>query len=80
MPLVDSVVLSLQNSVGIAGTSGWAGFSNFDAELTSAVFWQITWQTVIWTVGVVSLTTVVSIVLASLRRNRSGAGPFSPPF
>ena len=29
VPLVDSVVLSLQNSVGIAGTAGWAGFSNF---------------------------------------------------
>jgi multiple sugar transport system permease protein len=68
VPLADSVVLSLQNSVGIAGTAGWAGFSNFAAELSSSVFWQITWQTIIWTVGVVSLTTVISIVLASLLR------------
>lgn len=68
VPLVDAIVISLQKSAGLAGTSGWAGFSNFAQELQSRVFWQVAWQTVIWTVGVVSLTTVISLILASLLR------------
>lgn len=67
-PLVDSIVLSFQKSVGLAGTSGWAGLTNFQQELESATFWQIAWQTLLWTVGVVSLTTVLSMGLASLLR------------
>jgi multiple sugar transport system permease protein len=68
VPLAESVILSLQKSAGLAGTSGWAGFANFTRELKNGLFWQVAWQTVIWTVAVVGLTTIISIVLASLLR------------
>jgi multiple sugar transport system permease protein len=66
VPLVQAVVLSLQKSVGLAGTSGWNGFGNYTDELRSSLFWQIALQTVIWTVGVVVTTVVVALALAGL--------------
>jgi multiple sugar transport system permease protein len=68
IPLVDSVVLSLHKSAGLAGTSGWAGTSNYKDELSSSVFWNIARQTAVWTIGVVVITTVASLFLASLLR------------
>jgi len=68
IPLVDSVILSLHKSAGLAGTAGWAGTTNYKDELSSDVFWNIARQTAVWTIGVVVITTVVSLVLASLLR------------
>jgi len=69
VPLAESFVLSLQKDAGMAGTAGWAGLHNYAGELSSGVFWQVAWQTALWTVGVVGLTLVVSFVLASLLRS-----------
>ncbi len=66
VPLGWSVVMSLQESAGIMGTKGWAGLDNYAEVLTRPLFWNVTLQTIIWTVGVLVLTTVLSIVLALL--------------
>jgi multiple sugar transport system permease protein len=70
VPLVQAVVLSLQKSAGLAGTSGWAGLRNYEDEFKDPLFWQIALQTVIWTVGVVVTTVVVALSLAALLQGR----------
>jgi multiple sugar transport system permease protein len=66
VPLVWSVVMSLQQSAGILGTRGWAGLDNYATVLTRPVFWSVAGQTLVWTLGVLAVTTVLSIVLALL--------------
>jgi multiple sugar transport system permease protein len=68
VPLADSVILSFHKSAGLSGTAGWAGTGNYRNELSSSAFWSIARQTAVWTLGVVVITTVVSLVLASLLR------------
>lgn len=68
IPLAGSFTMSLQNNAGLAGTEGWAGLDNYARILQSKIFWDVTVQTLVWTVGVVSMTMVVSIGLALLLR------------
>ena len=68
VPLLGSVVMSLQQNAGLAGTEGWAGFDNYIAVVQKPVFWDVTIQTLVWTFGVLSITMLVSIGLALLLR------------
>lgn len=64
VPIVDSILLSLQENRGIAAVGHWAGVSNFTALLHSGLFWQVFVQTVVWTIAVVLLTTVLAYLVA----------------
>lgn len=66
VPLVWSVVMSLQESAGIMGTKGWAGLDNYADVLSRPIFWNVVAQTLVWTVGILLVTTVLSILLALL--------------
>ena len=70
VPLIQSVVLSLQKSAGMAGTSGWAGAQNYIDSFKDPQFWSLLLQTIIWTVGVIVPTTVIAFVLALLLQMR----------
>lgn len=43
---------------------GFAGFDNFEKVLTSSTFSTVLWNTVIWTIAVVGLSTLLGIILA----------------
>jgi multiple sugar transport system permease protein len=66
IPLGWSVVMSLQESAGVMGTKGWAGLDNYVEVLGRPVFWNVVTQTLVWTVGVLAVTTLLSILLALL--------------
>lgn len=66
LPLIQSLVFSLQKSAGVAGTKGWNGLGNYSDELHSTTFWQVGLQTVVWTIAVLLLTILISLVLAVL--------------
>lgn len=74
-PTVYGVVMSLfDTSLVRPGLSGFAGFSNYTAVLTSADFWASVWHTVLFTVFTTPPLVIVALVLAiltnRLRRGR----------
>ncbi len=76
-PTVQSILLSIQRNRGIRDPGRFAGIDNFVELWRSPVFWQVTGQTFIWTVGVVGATTVLAFVLALiLNQNFRGKGIF----
>lgn len=68
VPLVAAVQMSLQENAGLMGTKGWAGFDNYVRVLGDPLFWRVAGQTLVWTVGVLGVTTIISILLALLLR------------
>jgi multiple sugar transport system permease protein len=63
-PTVQSVLLSVERNRGLRDPGRFIGLDNFVTLWNSPVFWQVTWQTFVWTVGVVGVTTVLAFVLA----------------
>jgi multiple sugar transport system permease protein len=65
-PTVQSVLLSLQRNKGLRDPGKFIGLDNFVQLWNSPAFWQVAWQTFVWTVGVVGVTTVLAFVLAMI--------------
>jgi multiple sugar transport system permease protein len=63
-PTLQSILLSVQRNKGIRDPGRFIGIDNFVELWRSPVFWQVTWQTFVWTVGVVGVTTILAFVLA----------------
>jgi len=66
IPIVRSVWMSFQDNRGMADRGTWNGVANYRKAFGSSLFWQVLAQTVVWTVGVVAVTTVVSFALANV--------------
>jgi multiple sugar transport system permease protein len=69
-PTVQSIILSLQRNRGIRDPGRFIGLDNFTQLANDPLFWQVTWQTFVWTVGVVSVTTVLAYLLALILNQR----------
>ena len=63
-PTVQSVWLAFQHNKGINDVGRWAGLDNFIELWQDPLFWRITGQTFLWTVGVVAITTILAYLLA----------------
>jgi ABC-type sugar transport system permease subunit len=63
-PTLQSVWLAFQHNKGINDPGRWAGIDNFIRLWNDPLFWKITGQTFLWTVGVVAITTVLAYLLA----------------
>jgi multiple sugar transport system permease protein len=63
-PTVQSVLLSLQRNKGINDPGRFIGLDNFVQLTRDPIFWQVAWQTIVWTLGVVVFTTVLAYLLA----------------
>ena len=76
-PTVQSVLLSLQRNKGINDPGRFIGIDNFAQLSRDPLFWQVTWQTFVWTVGVVLFTTILAYILALILNQRfRGKGVF----
>jgi multiple sugar transport system permease protein len=69
-PTIQSILLSVQRNKGINDPGRFIGIDNFVQLSKSPVFWQVTGQTFIWTVGVVAVTTVLAYILALVLNQR----------
>ena len=69
-PTIQSVLLSLQRNKGINDPGRFIGVDNFAQLSRDSLFWQVTWQTFVWTVGVVFVTTIFAYVLALILNQR----------
>jgi multiple sugar transport system permease protein len=69
-PTVQSILLSVQRNKGIRDPGHFIGLDNFVELWGKPIFWQVTWQTFVWTVGVVSITTVLAYILALILNQR----------
>ena len=69
-PTIQSVLLSVQRNRGIRDPGTFIGIDNFVELWRSPLFWQVTWQTFVWTVGVVVITTVLAFTLALILTQR----------
>ena len=69
-PTVQSVLLSLQRNRGIRDPGTFTGLDNFVQLAHSPLFWQVTWQTFVWTVGVVFFATILAYALALILNQR----------
>lgn len=69
-PTVQSVLLSLQRNKGLRDPGRFIGLDNFVELWRSPTFWQVAWQTLVWTVGVVAVTTILAFVLALILSQR----------
>ncbi len=63
-PTVQSVWLAFQKNKGINDPGSFTGIDNFVRLWKDPLFWKITGQTFLWTVGVVAITTVLAYLLA----------------
>ncbi len=63
-PTTQSVWLAFQHNKGINDAGSFAGVANFIELWNDPLFWKITGQTFLWTVGVVAVTTVLAYLLA----------------
>ncbi len=76
IPLIKSIVLSLTDSSLLRPASGgYVGLTNYTAALTSADFWRVFLQTLLWTgasvIGAVIVGVGAALLLHSARRGRS---------
>ena len=69
VPIFYVFKMSLSKITKAGLIKGFAGFSNFEAVLTSAKFALVLRNTVIWTILVVVLSTVLGFILALLLNN-----------
>jgi multiple sugar transport system permease protein len=63
-PTLQSIWLAFQRNKGIRDPGRFIGLDNFFTLYRDPQFWQILWQTVVWTVGIVSFTTILAYLLA----------------
>src|SRR5688572_26963607 len=56
-PTLQSVWLAFQRNKGLNDAGRFVGLDNFAALYRDPLFWKITGQTFLWTVGVVAVTT-----------------------
>jgi multiple sugar transport system permease protein len=76
-PTMQSILLSVQRNKGIRDPGRFIGIDNFVELSRSPIFWQVTWQTFVWTIGVVGVTTVLAFILAViLNQNFTGKAIF----
>ena len=59
-PTIQSIASSVQRNKGINDTGRFIGIDNFVQFSRDPIFWQVTWQTFVWTVGVVLFTTILA--------------------
>ena len=69
-PTIQSVILGLQRNKGINDPGRFIGIDNFVQLWRDPIFWQVAWQTLVWTVGVVAFTTVLAYMLALVLNQR----------
>jgi multiple sugar transport system permease protein len=63
-PLIDAVVLSVQD-VGVIGTAGhFVGLANYGRVLGDADFWLAVWRSAVWIVGNAVVQTALALVTA----------------
>ena len=76
-PTVQSVILAVQRNKGINDPGRFVGLDNFAQLARDPIFWQVAWQTIVWTIGVVLFTTMFAYVLALILNQRfRGKGLF----
>ncbi|WP_158970189.1 carbohydrate ABC transporter permease [Chachezhania sediminis] len=72
-PLVQAVVLSLQDVRSVGTTGKWVGLDNYREVLTDGTFWSSTWLSLVWVVTNAVLQTVLAL-LAALALNQNFPG------
>lgn len=63
-PILNTVVTAFSKTNAVGQLAGSAGLANFRQIFGDPVFLEALWRTALWTLWVVGLTTVVSMVLA----------------
>ncbi len=63
-PTLQSIWLAFQKNKGINDPGTFNGVDNFVKLWNDPLFWKITGQTFLWTIGVVGITTVLAYLLA----------------
>lgn len=63
-PLVQAVILSLQDVRVIGGPADFLGWDNYQRVLSSSAFWDSTRLSVIWVIGNALLQTVLALAVA----------------
>jgi len=63
-PLVQAVILSLQDVRVIGGPADYLGWDNYQRVLSSGAFWDSTRLSVIWVIGNALLQTVLALAVA----------------
>src|SRR5262249_9941838 len=69
-PTIQSVILALQRNKGINDPGRFIGIDNFVQLSRDPIFWQVTFQTLVWTFGVVAFTQVLAFFLALIINQR----------
>jgi multiple sugar transport system permease protein len=69
-PVVEMALTSLREISSTGLTRGWAGLDNYRALLDEPALVPIILRTVVWVVGVVAVTVVISLGLAQLLNAR----------
>ena len=65
-PFVDTFILSFQRVTTLGGERRWVGLQNYEAILTDPIFWRASFNTVIFSIGMVFVPLVLGLVLAIL--------------
>lgn len=63
-PILEIILMSFSSVNSIAQRGGFVGFANYQQFLNDPVFINVVFQTVLWTVVVVGVTTIISIPVA----------------
>ena len=63
-PILEIVLMSVSSVNSIAQRTGFTGLANYQALFADSLFWRVIWQTLLWTVVVVGVTTLISIPVA----------------
>lgn len=65
-PFIDTFVLSFQRVTTLGGERRWVGLQNYEAILTDPIFWRASFNTIVFSVGMVFVPLVLGLVLAIL--------------
>ena len=72
-PLVQAVILSLQDVRSVGTTGEWVGLQNYQKLLSRGEFWGSAWLSLVWVVTNAVLQTVLALVAAlALNQNFPG--------
>lgn len=73
-PLIDLIHTSLSEVNRFGQLRGFAGLANFEDVLEDPLFWGSLWRTLVWTVGVVAGTILISLPVALMLEDEEFIG------
>jgi ABC-type sugar transport system permease subunit len=65
-PFIDTFLLSFQRVTTLGGEREWVGLQNYEAILSDPIFWRASFNTLVFSVGMVFIPLVLGLLLAVL--------------